>query len=82
MAGMDIAVVKKLTYGKMALMGNVQCDLLQDGPKEAIRQSVLYCLEHGAPGGGYRLEEWRLSQIASPVKTVRPPGEGIVDGRG
>ncbi|MCX5642355.1 MAG: hypothetical protein NTY10_03890 [Candidatus Omnitrophica bacterium] len=53
MAGMDIAEVKKLTYGKMSLMGNVQCSLLQDGPKEAIRASALYCLEHASPGGGY-----------------------------
>jgi uroporphyrinogen-III decarboxylase len=53
MAGMDIAEVKCLTYGKMALMGNVRCDYLQHGPPEAIRQSARYCLEHGAPGGGY-----------------------------
>ena len=30
MAGMDIAETKKRCYGKMALMGNVQCNLLQD----------------------------------------------------
>jgi uroporphyrinogen decarboxylase len=53
MAGMDIAEVKRRTYGRMALMGNVQCSLLQDGPKEAIRASARYCLEHGTPGGGY-----------------------------
>jgi uroporphyrinogen decarboxylase len=53
MAGMDIAEVKRRTYGRMALMGNVQCNLLQDGPDEAIRRSALYCLEHGTPGGGY-----------------------------
>jgi len=53
MAGMDIAEVKKLCHGKMALMGNVQCSLLQDGPLEAIRQSALYCLESASPGGGY-----------------------------
>jgi uroporphyrinogen decarboxylase len=53
MAGMDIAEVKRRCYGKMALMGNVQCNLLQEGPKEAIRESVLYCLENAAPGGGY-----------------------------
>ena len=53
MAGMDIAEVKKKSYGKMALMGNVQCNLLQDGPDEAIRRSALYCLTHGTPGGGY-----------------------------
>ncbi len=53
MAGVDIRVVKRLTYGRLGLMGNVQCSLLQDGPLEAIRASALYCLEHGAPGGGY-----------------------------
>lgn len=53
MAGMDIAVVKKLTYGRMALMGNVQCDVLQHGPREAICRSARYCLEHASPGGGY-----------------------------
>lgn len=53
MAGMDIAEVKRLSYGKMALMGNVQCNLLQDGPLAAIRESAEYCLKHGTPGGGY-----------------------------
>ncbi len=53
MAGMDIAEVKRCTHGQMGLMGNVQCSLLQDGPDEAIRRSVLYCLEHASPGGGY-----------------------------
>lgn len=53
MAGMDIAQVKKLTYGKMALMGNVQCNLLQEGPREAIRRSTLNALQQGVLGGGY-----------------------------
>ncbi|MHB1356335.1 MAG: uroporphyrinogen decarboxylase family protein [Anaerolineae bacterium] len=53
MAGMDIAEVKRRCHGRMALMGNVQCSLLQDGPEEAIRESALYCLQHASPGGGY-----------------------------
>lgn len=53
MAGVDIGEVKRLTYGKLALMGNVQCNLLQDGPDEAIVASARYCLDQGAPGGGY-----------------------------
>jgi uroporphyrinogen decarboxylase len=53
MAGMDIAEVKRRTHGRMALMGNVQCNLMQEGPREAIRESALYCLRHGSPGGGY-----------------------------
>lgn len=53
MAGMDIAEVKHRCRGRMALMGNVQCSLLQDGPKDAIRESARYCLEQASPGGGY-----------------------------
>jgi uroporphyrinogen decarboxylase len=53
MAGMDIREVKQRTYGRIALMGNVQCSLLQDGPDEALAASARYCLEHGRPGGGY-----------------------------
>ena len=53
MAGMDIAEVKKRCHGKLALMGNVQCSLLQDGPREELRRSALYCLENASPGGGY-----------------------------
>jgi len=53
MAGMDIAEVKRRCHGRLALMGNVQCSLLQDGPDEAIRRSALYCLEQASPGGGY-----------------------------
>lgn len=53
MAGMDLAAVKRVCHGQMALMGNVQCNLLQDGPDEAIAASARYCLEHGTPGGGY-----------------------------
>jgi len=34
-------------------MGNVQFNLMQDGPLPEIRESARYCLEHGAPGGGY-----------------------------
>jgi uroporphyrinogen decarboxylase len=53
MAGMDIAEMKRRCLGRMALMGNVQCSLLQEGPREAIRRSALYCLENASPGGGY-----------------------------
>lgn len=53
MAGMDIAKMKRRCRGRMALMGNVQCSLLQEGPREEIRRSALYCLENASPGGGY-----------------------------
>ena len=53
MAGVDIAEVRQRTYGTLALMGNVQCSLLQEGPKSEIFKSAMYCLEHASPGGGY-----------------------------
>ena len=53
MAGMDIGKVKDICKGKIALMGNVQCSYLQEGPIDRIRKSAEYCLANGAPGGGY-----------------------------
>jgi uroporphyrinogen decarboxylase len=53
MAGMDLAEVKRLTYGRVALMGNVQCSLMQEGPEAAIRAEVRRAVAQGAPGGGY-----------------------------
>jgi uroporphyrinogen decarboxylase len=53
MAGMDIKEVKERTYGKLSLLGNVQCNLLQEGPESAIRASARYCLQHASPGSGY-----------------------------
>nr|MBC8367867.1 hypothetical protein [bacterium] len=52
-AGMDLAVIKKLTQGRMALMGNVDCGALHAGPVEKVIASARYALEHGPPGGGY-----------------------------
>jgi uroporphyrinogen decarboxylase len=53
LAGMDIREVKAKTDGRLALLGNVQCDLLQEGPESAIRESARYCLTHASPGSGY-----------------------------
>lgn len=53
MAGMDIAEVKKITYGTVALMGNVNCSVLQDGSDEKLKESVEYALKHGAKGSGF-----------------------------
>jgi len=54
MAGVDIAVVKKLTQEKgIAICGNVNCALMQTGTDEEVRESALYALKHGKPGGGY-----------------------------
>ncbi|MBR0464091.1 MAG: hypothetical protein IJJ23_06860 [Clostridia bacterium] len=54
MAGVDIAEVKRLTYPRgIAICGNVNCALLQTGTDDEVRQSALYALNSGKPGGGY-----------------------------
>lgn len=53
MAGVDIKKVKELTYGKVALCGNVHCAALQTGTVEDVRASAEYCLKYGKQGGGY-----------------------------
>jgi len=54
MAGVDIREVKRLYGHRVALMGNVNCALVQAGTKEQIAASARYCLEHGGvAAGGY-----------------------------
>lgn len=51
--GVDIAEIKRL-YGKqVALIGNVNCGLMDTGTDEEVRASARYALKHGMPGGGY-----------------------------
>ena len=53
LAGMDIKEVKKRTYKKIALMGNVDCGALHNGPEEKIIESAKYALDNAVDGGGY-----------------------------
>ena len=51
--GVDIAEVKRLAGGKVALCGNVNCALMDTGTDEEVIASARYALSHGMPGGGY-----------------------------
>ena len=53
MAGVDIAEVQCLVGDRVALIGNVNCALLQIGSEDDLRESARYCLKHCVPGGGY-----------------------------
>ena len=53
MAGVDIREVKRLVGDRVCLCGNVHCAAMQTGTDEEVRDSALYCLTHGKPGGGY-----------------------------
>jgi uroporphyrinogen decarboxylase len=51
--GVDLAEVKRRVGGRVCLIGNVNCGLLDDGTDEEARESARYALRHGMPGGGY-----------------------------
>ncbi len=51
--GVDIARVKRLVAGRVCLIGNVNCGLLDTGTDQDIIDSARYALKHGMPGGGY-----------------------------
>ncbi|MHC4914391.1 MAG: uroporphyrinogen decarboxylase family protein [Planctomycetota bacterium] len=51
--GVDIAEVKARYGDRVALIGNVNCGMLDTGTEEEVAESVRYCLKHGMPGGGY-----------------------------
>ncbi|MBO5275249.1 MAG: hypothetical protein J6I45_11600 [Clostridia bacterium] len=53
MAGVDIAEVKRITKGKCAIVGNVNCALLQTGTEEEIIESAMYAINSAKEGGGY-----------------------------
>lgn len=55
LGGMDIVQVKKQARGKLALIGNIDCALLQSGPKEAIDAEVKRVVEGCKSDGGFVL---------------------------
>lgn len=51
--GVDIAEVKRLYGGRVCLIGNVNCGLMDTGTEADVVASAQYALRHGMPGGGY-----------------------------
>jgi len=51
--GVDIAEVKRIVDGKICLIGNVNCSLMDTGTEEQVVESARYALKNGMPGGGY-----------------------------
>jgi uroporphyrinogen decarboxylase len=51
--GVDIAEVKRLVGDQVALIGNVNCSMLDTGTEEEVIASARYALQHGMPGSGY-----------------------------
>lgn len=51
--GVNLTVVKRQAGDRVCLIGNVNCGSLQTGTLDDVRESVLYALKEGMPGGGY-----------------------------
>ncbi|GHT97669.1 hypothetical protein FACS1894142_2700 [Spirochaetia bacterium] len=51
--GVDLKTVKEKYRDQVALMGNVNCGLLQTGTEEEVVADVRRALHDGMPGGGY-----------------------------
>jgi len=52
-ANMDIFELKRRYAGRLALLGNLDCDLLVRGTPAEIEEAVLRLMREVAPGGGY-----------------------------
>ncbi|MCL2204707.1 MAG: uroporphyrinogen decarboxylase family protein [Defluviitaleaceae bacterium] len=66
MAGVDIRQVKARVGHRVALVGNVNCALMQSGTDEELIASAQYCLTHGKPGGGYIFSTCNLPYRGMP----------------
>jgi len=53
LADMNIYELKKKAYGKTALIGNIDCTILQTGPVEAIEEESRRIIEGCKKGGGF-----------------------------
>ena len=51
--GVDLTEVRRIVGKRAALMGNVNCGLLQTGTEDEVRTDALRALREGMPGGGY-----------------------------
>ncbi|MCE5259767.1 MAG: uroporphyrinogen decarboxylase family protein [Chloroflexi bacterium] len=67
-AGVDIAVVKRRIGKEIALIGNVNCGLLQSGTDEEVTANVRYALQNGMPGGGYIFSTSNCVYTGLPLK--------------
>ncbi|MFH1023717.1 MAG: uroporphyrinogen decarboxylase family protein [Planctomycetota bacterium] len=51
--GMDLAHLKRAVGGRVCLIGNVNCALLQTGTDDEVAADARRALRDGMPGGGY-----------------------------
>jgi uroporphyrinogen decarboxylase len=63
--GMDIERLKEQVGDRVALFGAIEAETLINGTPEDVEREVTYCLEHGAPGGGFALTTSNSVQVGT-----------------
>ena len=63
--GMDIRRLKEVVGDRVALFGAIEAETLINGTPEDVQREVEYCLEHGAPGGGFVLTTSNSVQVGT-----------------
>lgn len=66
--GVDLAEMKRLYGNEVALIGNVNCGLLQTGSEEECTQDVLRSLRDGMPGYGYIFSTSNCAYTGLPLE--------------
>jgi len=70
-AGMDIADLKRRYYGRLILVGNVDCSqVLPLGTPDQVREATRQCLRDAAPGGGHFIGSSSEIVPATPVENI------------
>lgn len=63
--GMDVKRLKEEAGDRVTFFGAVECSTLVEGTPEDVEMEVVYCLKHGAPGGGFVLTTSNSVQAGS-----------------
>lgn len=66
--GVSLAEMKKLYGDKVALIGNVNCGLLQTGTEEECVADVMRCLKEGMEGWGYIFSTSNCAYTGLPLE--------------
>lgn len=70
-AGMDIAYLKKKYYGKLILVGNLDCSqVLPLGSKKEVREATKKCIRDASPGGGHFIGSSSEITPSTPLENI------------
>jgi len=70
-ANMDIVALKRQYGDRVALLGNLDCDLLARGTPQQIEAQVRHLMREVAPGGGYVFSTSNSVLMDVPIENLR-----------